>query len=219
MSRAPRRAAKSTGPRAAAPAPATSIGFALDEVHFGRDRILNLRASLPTGAEAARRAEAWLRERQAAMAGDVLVITGRGRGSLDGIPVVRDAIVRLLPALRRAGVIAGAREHRPGGFVVQLAPLQALVDAPRRRRPTPAPPSPDPQAVVGLDRATRDMLRRLATAALVALGLRNPSDQFIADEMVRQFTTLAAAVPPGADRERSLRAVLARAIEELDRDR
>ena len=37
---------------------------AFDEVRFGATRTLNLRESLPTGAEAARRLEAWLRQHQ-----------------------------------------------------------------------------------------------------------------------------------------------------------
>jgi len=164
--------------------------------------------------QAADRATAWLRERQAAKAGEVLVITGRGRGSFDGVPAVREALVRLLPILRRAGVISAAREHTAGSFVVTLAPLQALVDAPRRRRRTPAAAAPDPQSLEGLDPSTRALLRRLAVSALAALGMHDAPDAFIADEMIRQFTTLAAAVPQAEDREAALRAVLERALEE-----
>jgi hypothetical protein len=190
----------------------------LDEVHFGRDRILNLRVSLPTGAEAARRVDAWLRERQAANAGEVLVITGRGRGSLDGVPVVREAIVRLLPALRRSGVVVDAREHTAGSFVVRLAPLHALVEAPRRRHRSPHVAPPDPHGLEGLDRDTRALIRRLATAALAALGVRDASDAFVADEMVRQFSTLAATLPDAGDRDRSLRTILERAMREYEED-
>lgn len=190
--------------------------FALDEARFGRDRILNLRASLPTGAEAARRADLWLRERQAAKAGEVLIITGRGRGSLDGVPVVRDAIVRLFPALRRAGVIRDVREHSQGSFVVSLAPLQALVEAPRRRR-RPAPAVlVNPEALAGLGPETREVLRRLAIAALAALGVRDPSEPFVSDEMIRQFSRLATAVPADANREAAVRALLRRALEEYE---
>src|SRR5215469_4449918 len=142
--------------------------FALDEARYGRDRILNLHISRPTADEAVRRVDVWLRERQAAKAGEVLVITGRGRGSLDGVPVVREAIARLLPALRRAGVILGAREHGEGAFIVRLAPLQALVDAPRRRRPSAPTPVSDPQAVSGLDAESRALLRRLAIVSLAS---------------------------------------------------
>jgi hypothetical protein len=150
------------------------------------------------------------------MVGEVLVITGRGRGSLDGTPIVREAILRLFPALRRAGVILDVREHTAGSFVVRLAPLQALVDAPRRRRRTPIPAATEPGALEGLDRTSRELLRRLATAALAALGLHNPPDAFVADEMMRQFATLSAAAPAGPDREPALRAILLRAIEEFD---
>jgi hypothetical protein len=193
------------------------VAQAFDEARFGPDRVLNLRASLPTGAEATRRAESWLRERQAAAAGDVLVITGRGRGSLDGVPIVREAIVRLFPALRRVGVIASVREHTPGSFVVRLASLQSLVDAPRRRaRITPPRATPDPGPLTGLDPGTVAVLRRLSLAALTALGVQSASDAFVADEMVRQFSRLAATLPPGPDREGALRALLERALEEFE---
>jgi hypothetical protein len=186
---------------------------ALDEAQFGRDRILNLRMTMPTGADAVRRADAWLRERQASSAGEVLVITGRGRGSADGIPVVREAIVRLFAALRRGGVIAGVREHTAGAFVVRLASLQSLVDAPRRRR-QPHPAAPDPTVLHGLDAETLALLRRLSAAALIALGVRHPSDEFVADEMRRQFSKLSLTVPSGPGREGLLRAVLLQAIDE-----
>jgi hypothetical protein len=190
--------------------------FALDEARYGRDRILNLHASLPTGAEAVRRVDAWLRERQAATAGEVLVITGRGRGSLDGVPVVREAIVQLLPRLRRAGVIADAREHGEGAFVVRLAPLQALVDAPLRRRASAQAPASDPEALSGLDPEMRALLRRLAIASLLSVGVRRPPDLFIAQEMARQFTILAAAVRDADHHETALRAVVMRALEEYE---
>ena len=207
------------------------VAAALDEARFGAARILNLRADLPTGAQAARRAESWLRERQALGGGEVLVITGRGRGSIDGIPVVRDAVLRLFPALRRGGVVALVHEHTPGSFVVRLAPLQALVEAPRRRsRPSVTPPPVrQPALLVGLDAATLAVLRRLAVAALASLGVRGASDDFVADEMVRQFSTLTATLPPApstpptpstpstppTDRERALRALLERALDEF----
>lgn len=196
--------------------PASRVARALDEVRFGPARTLNLRDSLPTGPEAARRTEAWLRERQASGACEVLLITGRGRGSLDGVPIVRETVVRLFPALRRAGVIADVREHTAGSFIVSLAPLQSLVDAPRRRdHPNVAPPA-DPAGLAALDRETLALLRRLAWAALAGLGVRDASEGFVADEMVRQFTTLAAIVPPGPDRESGLRTLLTRAVDELE---
>lgn len=208
----------SDSPRRRHPTPSTSRGLAsaFDAVRFTPDRILNLRASLPTAADAAYRAESWLRERQAADAGDVLIITGQGHGSPDGIPVVRAAVVRLFPSLRRAGVIAAVQEHNPGSFVVRLASLQALVNAPRRGiRAAPDPPC-DPDALRGLDAETVGLLRRLAVVALSAYGVHSPTDTFVADEMARHFSRLARAVPAGEDPEAALRPLLARALEEYD---
>jgi DNA-nicking Smr family endonuclease len=51
---------------------------AFDELAYGSERTLNLRAHLPTRAQAVQRCEAWLRERQASGAREVLVVTGRG---------------------------------------------------------------------------------------------------------------------------------------------
>ena len=62
---------------------------ALDEARFGAERTLNLRALRPTVKAAEARAESWLRERQVARAGEVLIITGRGAQSWDGVSVVR----------------------------------------------------------------------------------------------------------------------------------
>jgi len=201
---------------AAGAEPAARLGAAFDEARFGPAGILNLRASLPTGEEAARRADAWLRMRQAAGAGDVLVITGRGRGSLDGIPAVRDAVVRLFSALRRSGVVADVREHTAGAFVVRLAPLRALVEAPRRQRRSPPLRPREPAAVAGLEPETRAALHRLAVLALTALGVQRPADGFVEDEMARQLASLVRTVPDGPDRERALRAVLSRAIAEYE---
>ena len=92
---------------------------ALDEARFGRERTLNLRATLPRPKEAEARCEAWLRERQVAKSGELLVITGRGVNSWDGESVVREAIVRLLASLRRRGVVDAWYEHTPGSFVVR----------------------------------------------------------------------------------------------------
>ena len=190
---------------------------ALDEARFGSERTLNLRATLPSAEEAVRRAEAWLREQQAAQAGEVLVITGRGNASPGGVSVVRTGIVRLLSTLRRRGVVADAAEHTPGSFVVRLASLRELAEAPRRHRDrrTTAPSPADPPAVAALEPETRALLRRLAEQALHALGVA-PDDRFVEAEMVRQFALLAAGVPDAPDRERRLREVLVRAIAEYE---
>src|SRR5918992_5089073 len=79
---------------------------AFDEARFGRERTLNLRATLPRPKEAEERCEAWLRERQVAHSDELLVITGRGINSWDGESVVREAIVRLFRPLGPTGVIA-----------------------------------------------------------------------------------------------------------------
>jgi hypothetical protein len=192
------------------------LSQAFDEVRFGPERILNLRERLPTGDQAAERAELWLRERQVLGGGEVLLITGRGSGSEGGVAVVREAVLRRLASLRRRNVVAEVHEHTAGSFVVVLAPLAALVDAPRRRRETAQPRPPDPSALKGLGADTRALLRQLAVRALDVLGVHAPSKQFVSDEMVRQFAALAPGLPAGADRETALRAAIVREIEELD---
>jgi hypothetical protein len=193
----------------------SSLDHAFDNARFGPARTLNLRATLPSEAEAVARAEAWLREKQASRAGEVLVITGRGNQSDGGESVVRAGVARLLASLRRRGVVQRVVEHTPGSFAVELAPLTALRNAPsRRREPAPAPPA-DPVALAGLSSATRELLRRVAQRALEELGVRNP-ERFIQGEMVAQFAHVAAAVPAGADREERLRAALTALLAEYD---
>ena len=185
---------------------------ALDEARFGRERTLNLRATLPRPKDAEARCEAWLRERQVAKSDELLIITGRGINSWDGESVVREAIVRLLASLRRRGVVEAWHEHTPGSFVVTVAPIRTLREAPRRsgeRRRI----SSDPMALRGLAPATRARLRELAQLALEQLGIRE-TETFIEDEMVSQFTELARGVPAGPDRERRLLAAIERTIEE-----
>ena len=185
---------------------------AFDELSFGRQNILNLRAQMPTASEATARCEAWLRERQVARAKEVLVITGRGNGSEGGVSLVREAVVRLLPSLRRRNVVAGYQEHTAGSFAIQLAPLTALVEAPRRRR-EPAAPPPDPRGLHGLDEESRRLLRVLATSALQTLGVHSPTPAMVEDEMVRQFAALAASVPEGPDREALLQQAIVQALD------
>ncbi len=189
-----------------------ALHHALDEARFGRERTLNLRATLPRPKEAEARCEAWLRERQVAQSGELLVITGRGINSWDGESVVRDAIVRLLGSLRRRGVVDSWHEHTPGSFVVNVAPIRSLREAPRRARERRAIVT-DPAALRGLAPPTRARLRELAHLALEQLGVRQP-DTFMEDEMVTQLTLLARGVPDGPDRERRLLAAIERAIEE-----
>src|SRR5687767_9001569 len=189
-----------------------ALHHALDDARFGRERTLNLRATLPRPKEAEARCEAWLRERQVAKSDELLVITGRGINSWDGESVVREAIVRLLASLRRRGVVDAWHEHTPGSFVVTVAPIRSLREAPRRsgerRRITT-----DPVALRGIAPATRARLRELAQLALEQLGIRE-TEVFLEDEMVAQFSILARGVPEGPDRERRLRAAIERTIEE-----
>lgn len=185
---------------------------ALDEARFGRERTLNLRATLPRPKEAEARCEAWLRERQVAAPGELLVITGRGINSWDGQSVVREAVMRLLGSLRRRGVVESWYEHTSGSFVVNVAPLRSLREAPRRSRERPRI-TPDPAALRGLAPSTRARLRELALLALEQLGIRDP-DAFVEEEMVSQFTVLARGVPEGPDRERRLLVAIERTIED-----
>jgi hypothetical protein len=193
-----------------------SLRQAFDEIQFGASNTLNLREGLPTAVQAVARCEAWLRERQMARAGEVLVITGAGRGSPGGVPVVREAVRKLLTALSRRGVVRAVREHSPGAYAVQLAPITALFDGGRRKRePRPTRPA-DPPGLEGLEPETLQMLRHLAARSLERLGATGLAEAYVADEMTRQFAALGASVPEGAERERRLREVIRRAVAALD---
>jgi hypothetical protein len=199
--------------------PLTKLWQAFDEARFGAERTLNLRASLPTPDEATRRADVWLRQQQIAQLGDVLVITGRGKGSPDGVSVVREAMIRLLHVLKRKGVVASHEEHTPGSFVVTLAPMHELLEAPRRLRDAarkPHPPAPPaPPSLDALGPQTLALLRELAARALDHLGVHDRGP-FLEGEMLRQFSMLAAAIPKGVERERWLREAIRRAMEAYD---
>ncbi|CAN5603853.1 hypothetical protein BH23GEM1_BH23GEM1_06210 [soil metagenome] len=188
---------------------------ALDEASFGPTRTLNLRASLPTAAEATARAESWLRERQMSQQGDVLVITGRGKSSEGGVAVVKPAVERLLFSLRRRGVVTAWHEHNEGSFVVSLAPVSALFEAPRRKR-DPSSERPLPGILAGLSPDTVDLLRAVALRSLEELGMPAPARGFVHDEMLTTFSKIAAALPASEDREEALRAALRHALTELE---
>lgn len=191
---------------------------AFDEARFN-GRTLNLRESLPTAAQASQRAESWLREQQVAAAGEVLVVTGRGNNSEGGVSPVREAVIRLLHLLRRRGVVARHAEHTPGSFVVELAPMQALIDAPKRSRDTaPAPKPASPASLDALSSETRTLLRNLAERILDSLGVQD-KDPFMKDEMLRQFGVLAAGVPSTgspAEREAALQQAIRRTLDEYE---
>lgn len=189
---------------------------ALDEATFSQKNILNLREFLPTAADARFRVEAWLRERQVSRSGDVLVITGRGNQSPNGISPVREAIAGMLPSLRRRGVVREWREHSPGSFVVKLASISSLLEAPRRKRErTASTPIPTPRSLTGLESSTLTLLRRLAIRSLESLGVRDP-ESFVEAEMMSKFDSLAAGVTPGAEGEARLREAIKDALEHLD---
>lgn len=181
---------------------------------------MNLRASLPTAAEAVKRTETWLRMKQAEGAREVLVITGRGNQSVGAVPVVREAVRRLLAFLSTRNVVLEHSEHTPGSFVVRLAPLSAAVARRQNTSPEVMPAPLDPPTLDGLTDATREQLRVLALGTLDALGVRGASPAIVRDEMMRQCVQLAAALPDAVvtaeQREAQLQRAIARAIERLD---
>lgn len=195
---------------------ARAVHAALDEARFGPSRTLNLRAVLPTPAQATARAESWLRQKQVERAGDVLVITGRGNASIAGVSVVRQSVLDLLRTLKRRGVVQAIGEHTPGSFLVTLAPVSAMRSAPaRRRHPIPEPPATDVKALAGLSRDTRKLLRTVALHSLEALGVREPA-QFVEREMLAQLSHLGATVTAGPMREERLKRALLAVLEELE---
>jgi len=196
--------------------PLHDLWRAFDEAQFSAANTLNLRESLPTVADARFRAEQWLRERQVSRAGKVLVITGRGNNSPDQVSPVREGVLGLFPQLRRRGVIAEWKEHSPGAFEVSLAPISALLDAPRRRGDRkPAVTTITPASIKNLEPATVNLLRRLAERSLEALGARTP-EKFLEAEMLSKFSSLAGGVQPGPDGELRLREAIIAALEQMD---
>jgi len=203
-------------------APLSGLRQAFDEARFGKGRTLNLRETLPTPAEAVARTEAWLRQQQVQLSAhegepEVLIITGRGNNSANGVSVVRSAVEGLIHRLKQRGVVAGHSEHSPGSFVVVLAPVHELWNAPDRPlTSTIQEPAPDPPSLEGLDRETRLLLRQLAERSLEQLGVRGDRDRFVDAEMVRQFSALAATLAADQQREDLLRAAIRRALEQYD---
>ena len=196
------------------------IERAFDEIRFGVSRTLNLRAMQPTATQAATLAEAWLRSLHVQGAAEALVITGRGRNSVDGHSPVRAAIMRLLPSLRRRNVLSAFTEHTAGSFVVTFAAVRALFEAPKRRREkSERVLPPTPAALAALNDDTLRQLRDLATYVLATLGVQVPSRLMIEDEMQRQFSALASALPDDGDREALLQQAMQLALEEFEHER
>jgi hypothetical protein len=189
---------------------------AFDEAVFGARNTLNLRETLPSPADARYRTEAWLRERQVSKADEVLVITGRGNNSPGGVSVVREAVAGLLPQLRRRGVVSEWREHSPGSFVVKLAPIKALLEAPVRKRDrNVGPVIANPTSLSALEPSTLVLLRRLALRSLETLGVREP-EKFVEGEMLAQFEKLSGGLSAGPDREQTLQGAITSAMDLLD---
>jgi len=189
---------------------------AFDEVRFGSQRTLNLRDTLPTAAAATSRTEAWLRQQQVDRADEVLVVTGRGNQSDGGVPVVREAVIRLLLVLKRRGVVKGHEEHTPGSFVVTLADVSALWESPRRNRGRGvAPLAPNPPSLDDLDAETRVMLRNLAERALEGLGVKDTAT-FLQGEMLKQFGAIAATIGEGPGREERLHSAIRVALDQYE---
>jgi hypothetical protein len=186
---------------------------AFDSVRFGAANILNLRESLPTVAEATRRAELWIRQRQVEGAEEVLVISGRGNGSEGGISPVREGIIKLIASLRRRGVIDRYEEHTAGSFSIQLASMQSMIDAPRRhrdRRTEQVPAEPD---LAALPASIRHQLRELAERSLDTLGVKETSP-FVEGEMLRQLVALRAALPEGPEGDAQLPIAIKNALDQ-----
>jgi hypothetical protein len=192
---------------------------AFDETTFGPDRTLNLRESLPSAVEARARAESWLRMRQVMKPGEVLIITGRGNQSVNGIGVVREAVMSLLPSLRRRGVVTSWREHTPGSVVITVAPVTALLGAPPRYKEREAAGQKQrsnvPVSLSALEPETVSLLRRLAIRTIESLGVADATP-FVEEEMQRTFATLSKTLPMSTDREGKLQRAMRTAIEELE---
>jgi hypothetical protein len=193
--------------------PLRDLNRAYDEARYGSARTLNLRDSLPSPDDAVARLDAWIRQQQVERAGEVLVITGRGKGSAGGVSPVRVAVVTRLSILQRMNVVEGVRQHTPGSFVVRLAPFRAPL---KKKSTAPSTvPTQDSQALQALAGATRALLRQLADCELRALGVRDRGP-FLAEEMLRQFERLAATLPEGGEREALLRTAAEDALERCE---
>ncbi len=191
---------------------------AFDAVRFHGARTLNLRALQPSAMQASAITEQWLRGKQMEGVEEALVITGRGNRSAEtGYSPVREAIVKLLPSLRRRNVLSAFAEHSPGSFVVTFAPIRSLFEAPKRRRERTAPVAQSaPAALLALDGETLRVMRELAILMLASLGVHSPSSLLIEDEMCRQFAQLTMGLPSGPDRAALLQQSAIRALEEFE---
>lgn len=195
-----------------------SLWKAFDEAEFSASNTLNLRESLPSVADARFRTEQWLRERQVSGSSRVLVVTGRGNSSPDGLSRVREEVQALFHSLRRRGVVASWKPRSEGAFEVTLAPIKALLEAPRRKRHRAEDVAPfSATSIAGLEASTLQLLRRLAQRSLETLGAQVP-DKFVEAEMLSRFSLLAGGIEQGTDGEARLREAILAALEQLDDD-
>lgn len=136
-----------------------------------------------TADEAARRAEAWLRDRRERGERTVVVVTGRGNRSA-GPPVLRTELQHLLERLR--GELVAGWEPEPGGgaFRVQLSPS--------RPRPAPVADQRAARRVAAADPA----LRTRAEESLWELGI-TPTPALLDAEIRRLLR--ASGEPAGED--------------------
>jgi len=108
------------------------------------------------------------------------------------------------------------KEHTSGSFVVRLASISSLLDAPRRKRERGAiQETSNPDSIKALDSSTLSLLRRLAIRSLESLGVRDPTS-FVEAEMLAKFNSLAGGITPGAEGEARLREAIKAALEQLD---
>jgi hypothetical protein len=110
-----------------------------------------------TGDEARRRAEQWMRDRQAEGVRTVMIVTGRGLHS-QGIPVVRNEVEHLLALLKGTLVVRWESAHFGGSFRVEL------------RRPPREPPRVSTREPALVRDAPPDVRLR-AAEALAELGV------------------------------------------------
>jgi hypothetical protein len=180
-------------------------------VRFGERNILNLRESLPSPADAATRAEQWLRQKQVEAVEEVLVVTGRGNNSHIGVSPVREAIIRVIASLRRRSVVERYEEHTPGSFSIRLASINAMIDAPRRRRERPRRASTE--ELPELNATNGRMLRDLAERSLEGLGIKD-THAFLEAEMRRQLSAIVSALGEAPDRDERIRKALRAALDQ-----
>jgi hypothetical protein len=122
-----------------------------------------------TAAEARRRADRWLADRQREDARTVRLVTGWGRHSV-GPPVLRAEIEDLLRALRGERVASFTLESGSGAFRVELS--RPSPDVPRGAPPPPSLPPPTSE------------LRRAAEESLAELHV-TPTPELLRAEIER----------------------------------